>query len=95
MTVPLDPKNDPDRFDPTRPPPAMGRLDPALDPDRYDAAADVPVQRKRRGSDETLTDMLGPGAYADKTSPYLFLLGLLGVVVFLGLVALVFSNLSP
>ena len=95
MTVPLDPAQDPDRFDATRESTPTGPLDPALDPDRFDPAADLPAQRKRRGSDETLTDMLGPGAYADKTSPYLFLLGLLGIVVFLGLVALIFSNLSP
>ncbi len=95
MAAPLDPKNDPDRFDPTRETAPVGPLDPALDPDRFDPVSDVPVQRSRRGSDETLTDMLGPGAYADKTSPYLFLLGLLGIVAFLGLVAFIFSNLSP
>ena len=90
MTVPLDPKDDPDRFDPDRidpdrsVPPA-GPLDPALDPDRYAA----------EGRGDTLPELLGAGAYDDTTSPYLFLLGLLGVLVFLGLVALIFSNLSP
>ncbi len=99
MAVPLDPAGDPDRYDPDRddafhlegPP---GPLDPALDPDRYDPAADVPVQRPGRPG-ETLTDMLGAGAYDDKPSPYIFLLGLLAVVAFLGLVAFIFSNLSP
>ncbi len=99
MTAPLDPSNDPDRYDPDRdnafhaggPP---GPLDPALDPDRYDPAAGVPVQRPGR-SGETLTELLGEGSYNDKPNPYVFLLGLLAVVAFLGLVAWIFSNLSP
>ncbi len=83
MTVPLDPKDDPDRFDPTRDPVPAGPLDPLLDPDRY------------AGQGETLPELLGAGAYDDTTNPYMFLLGLVGVLVFLGLVALLFSNLSP
>ena len=85
MTVPLDPKDDPDRFDPARAQAPTGPLDPALDPDRYAA----------EGRGDTLPELLGAGAYDDTTNPYMFLLGLVGVLLFLGLVALLFSNLSP
>lgn len=85
---PLDPAGDPDRFDPSAerpvepvlPPP---RLDPAGDPDRY------------RGGDRTLTEMLGEGAQEDTRDNYVWLLGLLSMLVFLGLVALIAANLGP
>jgi len=99
MTAPLNPAGDPDRYDPDRddvfhPEGPPGPLDPALDPDRYDPAAGVPAQRTGRPG-ETLTDMLGAGAFVDKPNPYVFLLGLLAVALFLGAVALIFSNISP
>ena len=91
---PLDPSADPDRFDPDRldasvepsvepalvPPP---RLDPARDPDRF------------RAGDRTLTEMLGDGAQEEARDTYVWLLGLLSMLVFLGLVALVARNLGP
>ena len=96
----LDPAQDPDRYDPSRdaalPP---GRLDPALDPDRYDRSGQSPREPlklgRTGGTSQTLPDLLAEGSFDDKPSPYLFLLGLLGVVSFLLLVAFVFSNLSP
>ena len=90
MTAPQEPSGD-------LPP---GRLDPALDPDRY-RPEDSDVERqplvlgRTGGTRQTLPDLLGEGSFDDKPNPYLFLLGLLGVALFLGLVALVFSNLSP
>jgi len=110
MTVPLDPAKDPDRYDPAREgnPDAAptGPLDWALDPDRYDPAADAapqPAPEPRRkavlgrtgGTRETLPELLGEGSFDDKPSPYMFLLGLLGIAAFLLLVALIFSNISP
>ena len=51
MTQPLDPANDPDRYDPDRANPTRadnlpGPLDWALDPDRYDPARDVPDEEQ-------------------------------------------------
>ena len=105
----LDPALDPDRYDPGReesvgvqPP---GRLDPALDPDRYDPAKDpgMPPPEPRQplvlgrtgGTRQTLPDLLAEGSFDDKPSPYLFLLGLLGIASFLLLVAFIFSNIEP
>lgn len=67
-------------------------LDPAQDPDRFDPARDATA---RPGEGQTLPGMLGAGAYDDTTSPYLFLLGLLGVLSFLALVALFFTLVGP
>jgi hypothetical protein len=103
----LDPALDPDRYDATRVEPAApaGRLDPALDPDRYDPATDPhrPAPEPRQplvlgrtgGTRQTLPDLLAEGSFDDKPSPYMFLLGLLGIAAFLGLVAFVFTHISP
>lgn len=95
MTGPLDPAQDPDRFDATRAGVPAGPLDPRLDPDRHDPASDLPARPSRRGRGESLTDLLGTGSYADRTNPYVLLLGLLGVALFLGAAALVLSKLGP
>src|SRR3954454_8049626 len=101
----LDPALDPDRYDPERdaastaepsaPPVPTGRLDPALDPDRYDPARQPLVVGRSGGTNQTLTDLLAEGAFEDRPSPYMFLLGLAGVAAFLLLVAFVFAHLSP
>jgi hypothetical protein len=78
-------------------------LDPANDPDRYDPAKDTvkqvrpPLPAGRRGGRRsTLPELIGKEAsFQDSPSPYLWLLGLLGVVSFLLLFAFVFSRLSP
>ena len=62
--------------------PPTGRLDPRLDPDR-----------PREG--QTLADLLGEGASEGERDGYEWLLGLVAVLVFLGLVALVFPSLGP
>ena len=96
----LDPAQDPDRYDPAREEAPAGPVDWSQDPDRY-RPEDSDVERqplvlgRTGGTRQTQPDLLGEGSFDDKPSPYLFLLGLLGVVLFLGLVALVFSNLSP
>ncbi|MCU1599359.1 MAG: hypothetical protein JWO22_68 [Frankiales bacterium] len=69
---PLDPAQDPDRFDPSRPDEPTGSLDPALDPDRY--------------QDQTLPELLGAGAQEDDRDWLQSLLGLAGVLIFLALV---------
>jgi hypothetical protein len=105
----LDPdRYDPAREAAGPPPPdpvvSEGPLDWALDPDRYDPAADPSRVRGPReplklgrtgGTSQTLPDLLAEGSFEDKPSPYMFLLGLLGIAAFLGLVAFVFSHLSP
>lgn len=66
-------------------------LDPAADPDRYDPSrAGRPDPRAGDRSDDDAV-----GLPEDRPSPYVFLLGLLAVAAFLGLVAFVFSHLSP
>lgn len=78
--APLDPASDPDRYDPSREPapaPApqpAGALDPALDPDRFRSP--------------TLPGLLGDGAQEDERDGATWLLGLLGILLFLGLVTL-------
>jgi len=67
----LDPDRDPDRFDPSREVPT-GPLDPAADPDRFRAP--------------TLPGLLGEGAFEQERSSLTWLLGLLAVIGFLGLV---------
>ncbi|MCU1590683.1 MAG: hypothetical protein JWP11_1939 [Frankiales bacterium] len=78
MTVPLDPANDPDRYDPDkdeRPPLVLGRTG---------------------GRRSTLPELIGKEAsFQDSPSPYIWILGLVGIVVFLLLFAFVFSHLSP
>lgn len=85
----LDPALDPDRYDPTRDPVAdagpIGRLDPALDPDRYQPPAPP-------GQGQTLTDLLGEGAYEDKRDAFQWAYGLLGVLAFLALVSWLFGS---
>jgi hypothetical protein len=80
-TGPLDPSKDPDRFDPGAEPEALGPLDPALDPDRFDPKA------SRRS--QTLPEMLGEGAFEDERNNLDWLVGLLGIVLFLAIVTAV------
>lgn len=94
MTVPLDPAGDPDRFDPDREPedPSGSPLDWALDPDRYDPEA----ERADAGKRSTLPELIGADrSFQDAPSPYVWVIGLVGVLAFLLLVAFVFSHLSP
>ena len=106
MTTPLDPANDPDRYDPSRAPEAgpTGPLDWALDPDRYDPEQDEPVKPERPplllgrtgGRRSTLPELIGKEAsFQDSPSPYNWVLGLIGILAFLLLFAYVFSHLSP
>lgn len=105
MTIPpgpLDPAGDPDRFDPGRvdsggePEVPNGPLDWALDPDRYDPAADPAANVPDQGRRSTLPELIGSDrSFQDAPSPYVWVLGLAGVVAFLLLVAFVFSHLSP
>ena len=88
MTGPLDPRLDPDRFDPDREPdspPELPRdLDPRHDPDRFDGS-------------QNLTDLVGKdGAFEDERDNYQWALGLLAVLAFLAAVAFLFNNvLTP
>ena len=104
MTAPLDPANDPDRFDPNRESAVPeGPLDWALDPDRYDPAQDEPpaerpplVLGRTGGRRSTLPELIGKEAsFQDSPSPYVWVLGLIGIAAFLLLFAFVFSHLSP
>ena len=105
MTLPLDPANDPDRYDPSRVPTPEGPLDWALDPDRYDPDRDGPPKLERPplvlgrsgGRRSTLPELIGKEAsFQDSPSPYIWVLGLIGTAAFLFLVAFVFSHyLSP
>lgn len=69
---PLDPAQDPDRFDAGRAAEPTGPLDPALDPDRY--------------QDQTLPELLGAGSQEDDRDWLESLIGLAGVLLFLALV---------
>lgn len=104
MTQPLDPANDPDRYDPTRADSLAGPLDWALDPDRYDPEQDSSPKVERPplvlgrtgGRRSTLPELMGKEAsFQDSPSPYIWALGLLGILAFLLLFAFVFSHLSP
>jgi hypothetical protein len=111
MTTPLDPAGDPDRYDPTRPSQLpSGPLDWALDPDRYDPTQDgtaevepeVEPERpplllgRTGGRRSTLPELIGKEAsFQDSPSPYIWVLGLIGIAAFLLLFAFVFSHLSP
>ena len=86
----LDMSQDPDRFDPEREPevPELPRgLDPAYDPDRYRAP----------GQGQTLTDLLGKeGTQEGDRDGYQWVMGLIGVFLFLALVAFLFNSvLTP
>jgi len=99
MTQPLDPAGDPDRYDPARDTPPTGPLDPALDPDRFRPDAQEPQALplgRTGGRRSTLPDLIGKDAsFQDSPSPYIWILGLIGTLVFLLVVAFVFSHLSP
>ncbi|MCW2608477.1 MAG: hypothetical protein JWO60_3170 [Frankiales bacterium] len=80
---PLDLSRDPDRFVADAPLAAVAaprRLDPSQHPDRVD---------------RTLTEMLGEGAQEDSRDTYVWLAGLLAMLVFLALVAYVAGHLGP
>lgn len=85
--------DDPDRFDPSADasaapePPTSPRVDPAQDPDRF-----LPP-----GQGQSLVDLLGKaGAQEEERDNWQWAFGLLGIVVFLGLVAFLFGTvLSP
>ena len=89
-TGPLDMSKDPDRFDPnasfdpTASLSVVGPLDPARDPDRM----------PRAGEGQSLTDLMGGRARAheDERDNYAWAYGLIGVLVFLGLVAYLFGE---
>ena len=91
-TPPLDMSKDPDRFDPDEHPRLMEpapspRLDPAQDPDRY---------VRPPGQGQTLTDLLGKGAQEGSRDGYQWVAGLIGVFLFLALVAWLFNSvLTP
>jgi hypothetical protein len=96
----LDPAEDPDRFVPDEEPmrsvspdPARG-LDMSKDPDRYDPEVhDVPPTDP---SGKSLTELIGKErSFEEERNPYLWLAGLVAVFTFLGLVSLLFANLSP
>ncbi len=94
---PLDLSKDPDRVSapgsalppagapvpaaaPSTGPSAVRRLDPSRHPDRYDP---------------TLTEMLGDGAQEEARDGYVWLVGLVSVLVFLAVVAFVVGRLGP
>ena len=101
-TGPLDPRDDPDRYDPDRaadapsalPPETLRDLDPRHDPDRYDADRYDPA---RADGGRSLTDLVGKaGAFEEERDNYQWALGLLAVLGFLAAVAFLFSNvLTP
>jgi hypothetical protein len=107
MTAPLDPAGDPDRYDPAKdvaPEQPTGPLDWALDPDRYDPDRDDPPKAERPplvlgrtgGRRSTLPELIGKEAsFQDTPSPYIWILGLMGTVAFLLVVAFIFSHISP
>lgn len=87
MTGPLDPADDPDRYDPAREPavPELPRgLDPRYDPDRFDGT-------------QNLTELIGKdGAFEEERDNWQWVYGLLTVLAFLALVAFLFNSvLSP
>lgn len=94
-TRPLDMSQDPDRFDPgahprvvePAPPELPRGLDPARDPDRF-----LPP-----GQGQSLPELLGKaGTYEGDRDNYQWVVGLLGVLAFLALVAFLFNSvLTP
>lgn len=84
---PLDPRDDPDRYDPDRQPdvPELLRgLDPRYDPDRFDGS-------------QNLTELIGKeGSFEEERDNLQWLYGLLTVFGFLALMAVLFTYvLSP
>jgi hypothetical protein len=79
--------DDPDRFDPDAAPELPRGLDPAYDPDRF----------RPPGQGQTLTDLLGKeGSHQGERDGYQWVAGLLGVFLFLALVAWLFNSvLTP
>lgn len=103
---PMDLSKDPDRFQPDVAPgvavPAAraGPMDPAGDPDRYEPLADglpVPGRRPDAGAGKDLEQLLGrDGTHEGDRDGLEWLVGLLAVVAFLALVALLFNTvLTP
>ena len=91
-TGPLDLSKDPDRFenahpDPVEQPVVVGPLDLSQDPDRM----------PRPGSGQSLTDLIGKDrSYEEDRDGYEWIVGLLAVLAFLGLVAFFFNSvLTP
>lgn len=88
----LDPRHDPDRFDPNHvdqgrapePPEILRGLDPRYDPDRFDGS-------------QNLTELVGKErSFEDERDNYQWAYGLLAVLGFLALVAFLFNNvLTP
>ncbi|MCW2666217.1 MAG: hypothetical protein JWN57_1179 [Frankiales bacterium] len=103
----MDPERDQEPVRPDswgEPPPASssgsvpaGRLDPALDPDRYRPGLDLPWDNEQedpagaRGG-RTLPRLLGAGAHEDERDNAAWAVGLIGMLLFLGLVAFLFSS---
>ncbi len=87
---PLDLSQDPDRFDAAADAGPAGPLDPAFDPDRFQGYGRVPPA----GAGMTLQDLLGEGAQEGERDGMEWLVGLLAVLAFLGLVAFVFSRVG-
>jgi hypothetical protein len=83
---PLDMSKDPDRFDPNRVDPVVVTpqrpLDPARDPDRY----------RPPGQGQTLTDLLGEGAFEEKRDNNQWAIGLISILAFLLLVSWLFGS---
>jgi hypothetical protein len=84
--------------------PPDGPLDWALDPDRYQPDKDETAEGDRPplvlgrtgGRRATLPELIGKEAsFQDSPSPYIWILGLIGIAAFLLLFAFVFSHLSP
>jgi len=91
---PLDMSKNPDRYSNAVQPPG-GPLDMSKDPDRYAADAQPPLGRTG-GAAPSLTDLIGrQAAQEEDRDGYVWIFGLLATLAFLGLVALVFSRLSP
>ncbi|MBK5307467.1 MAG: hypothetical protein JJD92_12330 [Frankiaceae bacterium] len=81
MTTPRDSANDPDRYDPDQ--------DEPQEPER-------PPLGRTGGRRSTLPELIGKDAsFQDSPSPYIWVLGLIGIVAFLLLFAYIFSHLSP
>jgi hypothetical protein len=94
MTTPRDPDIGP----------PDGPLDWALDPDRYRPETEEKGEQeppplvlgRTGGRRSTLPELIGKEAsFQDSPSPYIWILGLIGIAAFLLLVAFVFSHLSP
>lgn len=83
---PLDMSKDPDRYDAAADTAPVGPLDPRQDPDRY----------RPPGQGQTLTDLLGDGAFEDKRDNNQWAIGLISVFAFILLVSWLFGSvLSP